>query len=412
MKILYVHQYFSTRAGAAGTRSYEFSHALLRAGHAVTVVCGSSGRSQTGLDAPFVKGRRSGVVDGIRVVEFDVSYSNRDSVLMRARKFTIFSIKSMGVALWADYDLLFATSTPLTVVLPGLVGRWLRRKPFVFEVRDLWPELPRAMGMRNPLALAAMYVLEWLGYKSATRLIALAPGIRDGILRVGIVPGRVKLISNGCDEEVFGTAAPCRPVEGLAPSDFVAVFAGAHGLANGLDAVLDAAAILKQRGRDDIKLLLVGDGMRKSALVADGRSRGLDNVIFRDPIPKRDLAGLLAGVDLGLQILADIPAFYNGTSPNKFFDYIAAGKPVLINYPGWLAERIAAEQCGMVVPPRDPEAFADGLIWAADHRARLEEMGRNAKALGLREFDRSRLARAFVGCLEGALLPQGLPQRR
>jgi glycosyltransferase involved in cell wall biosynthesis len=404
MNVLYVHQYFSTRAGAAGTRSYEFSRAIVKAGHTVTVICGSTGRSQTGLEDAFVDGQRSGTVDGIRVVEFDISYSNKDSILTRAYKFAAFSLNAMRMAWRADYDLLFATSTPLTVVLPGLVARWLRGKPFVFEVRDLWPELPRAMGMRNPFALAAMHILEWAGYKSAHRLVALAPGIRDGIIRLGVSERKIALIPNGCDTELFGDAiTPQRQdvLHGmLKDGDFVAIFSGAHGPANGLEAVLDAAAVLKQRGREEIKLLLVGDGKCKPSLQEEATRRGLDNVLFHDPIPKPELAKLLQVVDMGLQILADVAAFYNGTSPNKFFDYIAAGKAVLINYPGWLAQYVSGERCGVVVPPRDPAAFADGLTWASEHRSEVEQMGRKARTLAQREFDRTALAIRFVALLE------------
>src|SRR5690606_6162994 len=131
-----------------------------------------------------------------------------------------------------------------------------------------------------------------------------------------------------------------------------------HGIANGLNAVLDAAAELKRRGRDDIRLVLVGQGKLKPALQARAQREKLHNVVFCDPVEKPRLAGLLAAADLGMQVLANVPAFYNGTSPNKFFDYVASGLPVLINYPGWLADIITEVDCGYVVPPDDPAAFA------------------------------------------------------
>ena len=140
--------------------------------------------------------------------------------------------------------------------IPGIFARWLRGKPFVFEVRDLWPELPKAMGViRNPLILGAMSMLEWLSYRSAHRLVGLSPGIVDGISAIGVSRERISLVPNGCDLEIFaGTVSPWRPPE-IGSSDLMAVFAGTHGVANGLDAVLDAAAELHRRKRDDIKLL-------------------------------------------------------------------------------------------------------------------------------------------------------------
>lgn len=408
MHVLYVHQYFSTREGAAGTRSYEMARALTKKGHRVTMLCGSTGRSVTGLDGPFLKNRRTGTVDGIDVIEFDVSYTNYDSLLKRAWKFASFALRSTAAALRFEYDMIFTTSTPLTAAIPGTAAAILRRKPFVFEIRDLWPELPHAMGMRNPVALAAMHVLEWMGYRSATRLIALAPGIADGIARLGVPRDRIDIVPNGCDIAPFDEIEAVPPhaffPEQIEANDLVAIFAGAHGLANGLNAVIDAAEVLKRRGRGDIKFLLVGDGVCKPDLMKAAEAKLLDNVVFHDPIPKKQLMGLLKGTHVGLQILADIPAFYRGTSPNKFFDYLAAKRPVLINYPGWLAELVQQETCGFAVPPRNPDAFADALIEAADNRPSLEAMAVRAGDLGRREFSRSQLASHFTEALESACL--------
>lgn len=180
----------------------------------------------------------------------------------------------------------------------------------------------------------------------------------------------------------------------------MAVFAGTHGIANGLDAVLNVAAVLKARGRSDIKLVLVGSGKLKPGLQARALRDALDCVIFHDPVPKTRLAGLLRDADIGLQILANVEAFYDGTSPNKFFDYLAAGLPIMTNYPGWLAGKVAEYECGFAVRPEDPEALADALCAAADNRAALRAMGERAAVLGHAEFDRSELSARFVDVLE------------
>ncbi len=397
MKVLYFHQHFSTPKGSVGTRSYEMARRLIARGHQVTLVCGSYGGGETGLTLPFAKGRRRGWVEGIEVIEFDLAYSNSDGLLKRALTFARFALRSVALALTERYDLLFATTTPLTAGIPGICARWLRGKPFVFEVRDLWPELPRAMGViRNPLVLAALSALEWASYRSAQRVIGLSPGIVDGIARRGVPRPRIALIPNGCDLDLFAGAAPPWRPEPVRPSDLLAVFAGTHGLANGLDAVLDAAAELQRRGRDDIKLLLIGQGKLKAALQERATRQGLRNVVFHAPVNKDKLAGLMAATDVGLQILANVPAFYYGTSPNKFFDYIAAGRPVLNNYPGWLADLIGQHACGFAVPPDDPQAFADALERAADDRAALQAMGRRARALAEGAFARAQLSERWV----------------
>ncbi len=376
---------------------------LIARGHEVTMVCGSYSGGKTGLDQAFTHGMRRGQVDGIDVVELDLSYANSDGLLKRSWTFAKFALRSIGLALTEKYDLVFATTTPLTAGIPGIFARWLRGKPFVFEVRDLWPELPRAMGViRNQLVLWALSALEWSSYHSANRLIGLSPGIVEGIAERGIPLDRITLVPNGCDLDIFSSATEKWAPEDVPDSDLIAIFAGTHGKANGLDAVLDAAVELQSRGRGDIKFILIGNGKLKPELMERARRQNLDNVIFLDPVNKAKLAQLMARADIGLQVLADVPAFYFGTSPNKFFDYIAAGRPVLNNYPGWLAEMITESECGFAVPPRDPRAFSDALEAAAANRAQLTLMGENALKLARDEFDRRNLADRWVDWLESA----------
>jgi glycosyltransferase involved in cell wall biosynthesis len=401
MKVLYFHQHFVTPHGAGAIRSYAMARKLIERGHQVTMVCGSLTGGNTGLNGPYESGMRRGWVDDIDVVELDLAYSNHDGFVQRSLTFLKFAWRSLALALREPYDLVFATTTPLTAGIPGIAGRWLRGKPFVFEVRDLWPELPSAMGViRNPLVLWAMGILEWSSYRSAHALVGLSPGIVEGITRRGVPHDRVALVPNGCDLALFDqNTEPWRP-EGVAPTDLMAVFAGTHGIANGLNAVLDAAAELKRRGRGDIKLVLIGNGKLKPDLQDRAVREGLSNVLFHDPVNKTRLAGLMAATDLGLQVLANVPAFYFGTSPNKFFDYIAAGLPVLSNYPGWLSEMIRSNDCGFAVPPDSPSHFADALEQAAADRSTLKAMGRRGRALAEREFDRALLSNHLVDTLD------------
>ena len=399
MKILYFHQHFSTPQGATGTRSYEFARALIARGHQVTMVCGSYALGNTS-GIPTANGRK--MVDGIEVIEIALAYSNYDSLLSRSWLFLRFALRSIRIALTEKYDLLFATSTPLTAGLPGIVMKCFRRKPFVFEVRDLWPELPKAMGVvTNPVVLAALSLLERLSYRTADACVGLSPGIVEGIRRCARPGLPIAMIPNGCDLELFQPGERSQlKLPGIAPGDCVAVFTGAHGQANGLDAVLDAAAELRRRGRTEIKFVFIGDGKLKPGLRDRAKREGLDQCLFVDPMPKRQLNSVVASCDVGLMILADVPAFYYGTSPNKFFDYLASGLPVLNNYPGWLAGLIQENDCGRAVPPRDPRAFADAMEWLADHPAERQAMRLRARQLGATMFARERLAGEFVDWLE------------
>jgi len=382
---------------------------LVARGHQVTIVCGAYAGADTGITGPYTKGARRGIVDNIDVVEFDLPYSNSQSFAHRGLIFLKFARRSISLALREKYDVLFATSTPLTAGIPGIAASLLRRKPFVFEVRDLWPDLPRAMGViRNPMVLWMMRALEWCTYHSARACIGLSPGMVEGIIKRGISPNQVSMVPNGCDLAIFGREckATWRPGE-VAPDDLMAVFAGTHGVANGLSAIVDVAIELNRRERSDIKLLLVGDGKLKPALVERSRTEGLSNIVFLPPIPKNALADLMSSTDVGLMVLSNVPAFYCGTSPNKFFDYLAAGIPVLNNYPGWIAGIIESNGCGIVVPPDNAVAFADALECLAADRASAKAMGVRARAVAEREFDRRFLAAKFVEILEAVWLEEG-----
>ena len=173
---------------------------LVECGHEVTMVCGSYRGGETGLIAAFTIGRRRGMVDGIEVIEFNLDYSNGDGFIRRSMTFMKYVFRSISLGLIERFDLVFATTTPLTASIPGILAHWLRGETFIFEVRDLWSELPKAMGVIcNPLVLSAMSVLEWVSYHLANRLIDLSSGIVKGIERRDVPPGRITLVSNACD---------------------------------------------------------------------------------------------------------------------------------------------------------------------------------------------------------------------
>jgi len=182
--------------------------------------------------------------------------------------------------------------------------------------------------------------------------------------------------------------------------EFTAIFSGAHGKANGLDAVLDAAAVLLQRGENHIKIEFVGDGSEKARLKKRAKAEELSNCEFLPIMPKTQLVAKLHSVDVGLMILDNVEAFYNGTSPNKFFDYLASGLPVLNNYPGWIAGIIEQRGIGIAVPPANPVVFADALVEMAANPALLRQMSQSALRCANQSFNREHLAAEFVNYLE------------
>ncbi|GAA4440075.1 glycosyltransferase family 4 protein [Pontibacter saemangeumensis] len=416
MRILYFHQYFKTREGSGGTRSYEMAKHFVEQGHQVTMVYALSDKTKSPLSGPYINGKRRGSVENIDLIEFNLNYSNRLNILQRALVFLSFSVKSVKVVFQEDFDIVFATSTPLTAGIPGIFMKLFgKKKRFVFEVRDLWPELPREMGViKNKFVLWAMGVLESLSYNQADACVALSPGIQDGIrAKLKDKSKPVYLVPNGCDLDFLVPGhEPKTNIPSVKENDFVAIFTGAHGIANGLDAALDAAKVLIQKGHGKhIKLVFVGDGMMKDHLVKRAEAEQLHNCIFIEPVSKQRLLTYLHAADVGLMLLANIKAFYFGTSPNKFFDYISMGMPILNNYPGWLAGMIRENDCGTVVPPDDAVAFADALIEMYNNRELLPAMGENARVLAERKFDRKVLADELLEALvvsKGKFVKDGL----
>lgn len=400
MKVIYFAEHFSTPKTGGALRVYQMSKRLISHGHQVTVVCGGDIK-RLGLQESDKKNIYKGIVDGINVIQIATPYSNNDGIAKRALTFMKFAIKSFGIAMHEDYDLLFATSTPLTDGIPGIAAKWLRKKKFVFEVRDLWPELPKALGMKNPFLLWGMSILEKRSYHAADGCIGLSPGICEGIKRRSQIGKPIEMVPNGCDLDLFSPSdKKDYEIAGVSRDDVVAVFTGAHGIANGLHAVLDAASVLKTRGVNNIKIVFVGEGKKKSELVERARKDGLDNCIFLDKVSKMELGKIMDRADIGLMILANVPAFYYGTSPNKFFDYIASGLPIINNYPGWLADMIKENKCGLAIEPDNPEAFANALSILANNPEMRFECGKKGRALAEREFARDILGKRFVEFLE------------
>lgn len=399
MKILYFHQHFKTPQQGGGTRSYEFARKLIERGHSVTMVCGGTFL----FDKNETQKIKRVDLDGIDTIQIRLPYSNKDGIFKRAIIFIKFAMECINISKKEHHDLLFATSTPLTAGIPGIWQKWFgrRKRKFVFEVRDLWPELPKALGMKNPIFLTGMSLLEKWSYKYADGCIGLSPGICDGIKKRSPKGRLITMIPNGCDLDLFVPGKRENlELKGISAEDKVAVFTGAHGVANGLDAILDMAQVLKQRGREDIKIAFIGDGKMKPHLQERAQRENLHNCLFFNRIPKTELTKIVSSADIGLMVLKNVPAFYYGTSPNKFFDYISSGLPIINNYLGWLADMIEENNCGLVVNPDSPEEFADALIKLADNPELRRKQGVNARALAVKSFNREMLANQFVDFLE------------
>lgn len=338
--------------------------------------------------------------EGINIIPIAAGYNNPNmgtgmSGWRRMLEFYRFAGLASRVGKQLDKpDIVFATHTPLTIGLAGINLSRHFNVPFVFEVRDLWPEaLVNVGALKNPLAIWWLKRMAKKIYAKAKHIVALSPGMKEGIVRAGVRQHCVTVIPNSSDLNLFNPdidGSESRKRLGLGDR-FAAVYFGAMGLANGLEYAIEAADILSKRGRDDIVIVLHGDGGKRGELEKMVQDYKLTNVVFSDLVPdKEEVARIVAACNVCLTIYRAVKECT--WSPNKMFDALAAGKPVLINVEGWLGETIVDNNCGRCLGPNKPEMLAGALVELADNPDLCSEMGRNARALAERDFARNKLA--------------------
>ena len=403
MRILYFYQYFTTPKGAYSTRAFEFARRWIQQGHSVTVI--TSAYDQSDLQ-PLGLVRKLDI-EGIDVRLMNLSLSTKHGFLRRLLSFGLYSAMSVGYALFARADVVLCSSGPITVGLPGLMGRWLRRRPFVFEVRDLWPDGAIELGVltSKPLIWIAQN-LERLCYKYASAVVALSPGMASGIEPK--CPSSITVIPNAADIELAQQTQ-----DGPMPADLglsnqhIFLYAGAIGLINDCQQLVDLAAELHARDRNDVHIVVIGDGNERAEVENNAHSLGLTNIEFRGLQPKEDVFRWLHRATASLFTVKDV-SFLGTASPNKVFDSLATGTPVIQTSQGWIKALLDREQCGITVSHDSPEDFADAVLSIVDDTGRQQKMSKNARRTALAQFERSDLARKMLCVLTGASQGKGV----
>jgi len=402
VRVVYLHQYFNTPAMSGGTRSYEMARRLVAAGHAVDLIT-----SRRDASSP-AGGWSVQEIDGIRVHWLPVRYSNRMSYRRRLASFLRYSVGAARRAVGIPCDVVFATSTPLTIALPGIVASRRWRVPMVFEVRDLWPEVPIAMGaLRNPLARGAARALERWAYRSSARIVALSEGMAEGVRRTGYPADRVVVIPNACDTRMFdpspGPGRAFREEHPWLGDRPLVLYAGTLGRVNGVGYLAEMAAAM--RALDPrVRFLVIGNGIEREIVERRAAELGvLGTTFFMLPRqPKQAMPALLSASTVATSVVVDV-AELEHNSANKFFDALAAGRPVLINHGGWQADLLRETGAGIVVPPDRPPEAARLLHELLVDGERLAAAGRRARQLAETRFDRDRLAGLLADTLEAAV---------
>lgn len=399
MHVLLIHQVFIRPEDPGGTRHYEIAQQLVARGHRVTVLAGT--RSYLTGDRLQADARQT-LEPGLEVVRSWVLGGGGSGGLGRALAFATFLISAFLAGLRVrSVDLVWGTTPPLPQALAAWSLARLKRVRWLLEVRDLWPAFAIQLGvLRNRLLIGLAQRLERFLYGRADRIVVNSPGFLPHLLAAGARADKVALVPNGVDAQQFereGNQGLLRQVEGLGDR-FIALYAGAHGMANDLDQVLEAAVRLREDPR--IAFVLVGDGREKHALQAKARAAGLTNVVFLPAIEKAAIPDLLAEADCGLVVLKPIPLFTT-TYPNKLFDYMAAAKPVVLAIDGVSRMLVEEAEAGICVPPGDPAGMAAAVRRLAEDPGLAQSMGARGRVYVKAHYDRSQLALQMEGVMLG-----------
>ncbi|QNA91992.1 MULTISPECIES: glycosyltransferase family 4 protein [unclassified Microbacterium] len=403
MRIVYLHQYFNTPDQPGSTRSYEFARRLAARGHDVKIVTSERG---PGSSAKW----SAATIDGFEVHRRQVPYDNTMGAIARLRAFATFAVSAASKARKLHGDVIFATSTPLTIILPAWFAAAGRRTPIVFEVRDSWPTVPIALGyLNNPLAQRAARALERFAYRKSSQVVALSPGMKDDACQHGAEASKITVIPNAADVELFdvdpAVGVEWRAANDISPDAPLIVYTGTFGAANEVEYLVDVAAEAV-RLDPTIVFALIGTGAREASVRARAASVNLLGTTVRvlPPVSKNEVSRILAAADIATSVVTENPAM-NANSANKFFDTLAAGRAIAINHEGWQADLIREHSVGLVLDRKDVAAAARSILALATNAEALAATQDRARALARSDFARDDLAIKLAEVLESVAPP-------
>lgn len=389
MRVIYLHQYFTTPAMSGGVRSYDIANFLVKNGHTVQMVTSIRDRPQKDLWSYTNE-------DGIHTHWLSLQYSNKFNYYKRLKAFFLFAFFASKKGSSLEGDIIFATSTPLTIAIPALYISWRKSIPMVFEVRDLWPDVPIAIGVvKNPIIKYFAKTLERYTYKKSEAVIALSPGMKKGITDAGCDEKKVFVVPNFSNRELFNpnlSGANFRTKREWLKDSPLLVYTGTFGMINGVTYLVDIAEQLLYL-KSNVKILLLGDGREFSKVKSYAIEKNvLDFNLFIEPsVNKEEVPEVLAAADLASNIVISVPEVWNN-SANKFFDALASGTPVLINSGGWQATLIEREEIGIVTYGLSLYEAAVKIDQFLHNNNKLEISSKNAQKISKKCFDKNDLS--------------------
>ncbi len=388
-----------------GSRFNEFGRLWSEAGHQVSVIAGTvnyaTGKTPEQYRRKWVVRERDGAVD---VFRSHVPQSYSANYVGRMWAFSGFTASAATAAAMAERaDVVIATSPPLVAALPGWMAAKKSRAPFIFEIRDLWPESAVTTGVLSPNSplTKALYGLERWACRVADRVNVLTPAFRDDLIQRGLAPReKIVFVPNGADLDAFTPGPRDNEVRRRLGwgERFVVMYAGAHGRANAVGQLVEAAELL--RDRKDILIALVGDGTERPNIEASVRARKLDNVMVCGPQPKSDMPAFVRAADCGAAVLQNNPTFRT-VYPNKVFDYMACERPTLLAIDG-VARKLVCDdaQAGLFAEPENARALAQAITELADSPQRCQELGQRGRTWVVANASRDALAARYLQVMQ------------
>lgn len=405
--VYWVNQFAVTPDQPGGTRHYDMSSELRRRGCDVRIIASDLNLTTRSYSRRKRWWSMRTVHEHVGDVPFEWlsagTYAAND--WRRAASMFVFAASALVHMLRApirrQHTVFIGSSPQLFAAFATFLAARTRRVPFVFEVRDLWPESYTEMtGKTGGPEVRVMRLLADLLYRRADAVVVLAPANRAHVIGRGGRPSTVHLIPNGVDLEQFDTKSE-PPIDVGVTGRFTFVYMGTHGPANGLETVLGACKVLQERGDENVRVALVGDGPAKATLAVSAARLGLRNLTLHDPISKASVPAVLRSADAGLMVLAPVDVFSYGVSPNKLFDYLACDLPVVTNVPGLVTDIVESAEAGLVAAPGDAVSLADAMSQLASDTRSPTATTHNGRAYVAEHFDRRRLAGKLHSILEG-----------
>jgi len=399
MKILFLTHYYPPEGNAPASRVSALAERWTASGHKVTVVTCAPNVPNGIVYNGYENRRTEEIVKGVNVIRVKTYIAPNKGAARRIINYLSYMFSAVRACLFMKKpDIMIATSPQFFCGWAGVLLYWIRRFPFILEVRDIWPESVNAVGAGIPVSvLKIIGIMEKIMYRAAKHIVTVGEGYKERLIGRGVPSGKISIVMNGVDRKMFyprGKNEALLSEHGL-KGKFICSYIGTIGMACGLETAVEAGEILKKKGKNDIIIYLIGDGAQKETLAEEARQRKLDNIIFAGLKPKNEIADWICSSDVSLVHLKKTDLFKT-VIPSKIFESAGCAKPILIGVEGYAAKLVLDAEAGIAIEPENAAAMAEGIIKLRDDPELCKKLGENALNNIAEKYDRDAQAKMYI----------------